>query len=154
MNSLLEEIQNQRNNPELTNTLDIQHILAQSHETHYLKDKTVATISVEITENIRAAFPDITELEINRLLDKLSDFRFVENVCDLHKGVQVRWIRLTHDSHKLTNGGIVMDVKFTDSGVQVLCKSKNNRFIQYKIDECLTFQKLNQEEIMILHLSS
>ena len=154
MNFLLEEIQNQRNNPELTNTLDIQHILEQSHETHYLKDKTVATISVEITENIRAAFPDITELEINRLLDKLSDFRFVENVCDFHKGVQARWIRLVHDYPKLTNGGIVMDVKFTDSGVQVLCKSKNNRFIQYKIDECLTFQKLNQDEIMILHLSS
>ena len=154
MNSILEEIQNQRNNPDLENTLNIQHLLAQSRETHYLKDKTLASVSEEIRENIRAVFLNTFEEEICQIQEKLADFRWVENVCDLHKGVQVRWIRLSQDSPKLTNGGIVVDVKFTDSGVQVLCKSKNNRFIQYKMDECLTFQKLNEDELMILHLSS
>jgi hypothetical protein len=154
MISILEEIQNQRNNPDLENTLNIQHLLTQSSETHYLKDKTIGSVSEEIRENIRAVFINTIETEIHELVGKLSDFRWVENVCDLHKGVQVRWIRLSQDSPKLTNGGIVVDVKFTDSGVQVLCKSKNNRFIQYKMDECLTFQKLNEDELMILHLSS
>jgi len=49
----------------------------------------------------------------------------------------------------LTNGGIVVDVKFLDNGTQVLCKNKN-RFIQYKFDDCLTFQRLSSDELLVL----
>lgn len=154
MNLFLEEVQNQRNDPELLNTIDIQDILSQSQETHYLKDKTIASMMKEIVETIQAEFPCIAEDDKMNLTRKLMEYRLVENVCDLHKGVQVRWIRLSQDSPKLTNGGILMDVKFTDSGTQILCKSKNHRFIQYKMDECITFQKLNQDELMVLCLST
>ena len=49
----------------------------------------------------------------------------------------------------LTNGGIVVDVKFLDNGTHILCKN-GLRFIQYKFDDCLTFQKLSADEQMVL----
>ena len=49
----------------------------------------------------------------------------------------------------ITNGGIVVDVKFLDNGTHILCKN-GPRFIQYKFDDCLTFQKLSADEQMVL----
>ena len=40
-------------------------------------------------------------------------------------------------------------VKFLDNGTHILCKN-GFRFIQYKFDECITFQKLTNDEVMIL----
>jgi len=49
----------------------------------------------------------------------------------------------------ITNGGIVVDVKFLDNGTHILCKN-GPRFIQYKFDDCITFQKLSADEQMVL----
>jgi ABC-type molybdate transport system ATPase subunit len=51
---------------------------------------------------------------------------------------------------KLTNGGIVTDIKFMNNETHILCMNSQRRFIQYKFDECLTFQKLSVEEQLIL----
>jgi hypothetical protein len=61
----------------------------------------------------------------------------------------VRWLRLASEP-KLTNGGIVADIKFMDNGTHVLCKNVLGRFIQYKFDDCMTFQKLSVDEQLIL----
>ena len=89
----------------------------------------------------------------NVIIGKLQEYRFVEDLCDLHKGKHIRWIR-THQHAELTNGGLVVDVKFTNYGTQILVKSKFNRFIQIKWDECLVFQKFTEDEYMILGLAN
>ena len=43
-----------------------------------------------------------------------------------------------------------MDVKFMDTGTQILCRNVCNKFIQIKFDECIIFQKLSVEEQLIL----
>ena len=49
------------------------------------------------------------------------------------------------------------DIKFLPNGVHVQCMNSMKRFIQYKFDDCKTFQKMNTEEQLILlaydHLS-
>ena len=57
-----------------------------------------------------------------------------------------------HKYPSLTNGGLVMDIKFTQTGIQILAKSKTNRFMQVKYDDCLFFQKLSEDELAILGL--
>jgi hypothetical protein len=52
--------------------------------------------------------------------------------------------------HKLTNGGIVVNIKFMDNGIHIITMNSQNRFHQYKFDECITFQKLSTEEQLIL----
>jgi len=50
----------------------------------------------------------------------------------------------------LTNGGILMNIKIENSGVQLLCRNNANRFFNIKFDDCLVFQKLSMEEQLIL----
>ena len=60
----------------------------------------------------------------------------------------VRWIRKNND--KLTNGGIVSNIKFLDNGIHILCMNNQRRFIQYKFDDCYTFQKMTPDEQLIV----
>lgn len=83
---------------------------------------------------------------------KLLEYRYIDEIHELSAGKHVRWIRFPKtdtDKVTLTNGGIIVNIKFTDTGTQVLTKN-GARFIQYKFDDCLTFQKLSADEQLIL----
>jgi hypothetical protein len=134
--------------PSLLASLDVEQLLStlENENNDYLEDKTLKGITDEIHDIIQSAIEDI-ELQ-QKICLKLLDYRLVDELHELHKGKHVRWIR--RDTNKLTNGGIVVDIKFLDTGTQVLCKNSMNRFIQYKYDECITFQKLSPTEQLIL----
>jgi hypothetical protein len=134
--------------PSLLASLDVEQLLStlENENNDYLEDKTLKGITDEIHDIMQTAIEDI-ELQ-QKICLKLLDYRLVDELHELHKGKHVRWIR--RDTNKLTNGGIVVDIKFLDTGTQVLCKNSMNRFIQYKYDECITFQKLSHTEQLIL----
>lgn len=134
--------------PSLLASLDVEQLLStlENENNDYLEDKTLKGITDEIHDIIQSVIEDI-ELQQKFCL-KLLDYRLVDELHELHKGKHVRWIR--RGTNKLTNGGIVVDIKFLDTGTQVLCKNSMNRFIQYKYDECITFQKLSHTEQLIL----
>jgi hypothetical protein len=83
-------------------------------------------------------------------LGKLTEYRYVDKICDLIRGKYVRWIRLS--GLTLTKGGIVADIKFLENGIYILIKNARNQFIQYKFDDCITFQKLSPEELLYIHI--
>lgn len=83
---------------------------------------------------------------------KLVGYRYVDELHVLHKGKYVRWIRKDTPTPQLMAGGIVVDVKFGDAGVNVLVRTTSGRFTQYRFDKCLTYQKLTDEEQLILML--
>lgn len=144
MNELFEQ---EKNNPDLHSTIDVEELLksAENIDHDYIGNHSLKTISEEVVEILKTENIDLQHLY--KYCDSLLNYRFIEHVYHIHKGKHVRWLR----NNKLTNGGIVVDVKFTDKGTQVLCKSKN-RFIQYIFDDCITFQKLTYDELMILQL--
>jgi hypothetical protein len=115
---------------------------------HYLENKTFETISQEKANALKKHY--IPKF----LLEKIEDYRFVDEIHELFRGKYVRWIRLDTKTPFLTNGGIVMDIQFLDNGIQVLCRNGANRFTKYKFDECLTFQKLTDEEMLLLSVKS
>ena len=82
---------------------------------------------------------------------KLKNYRYCDEVSDLQYGYYIRWIPLKNpDNIKLTNGAVIADIKIYDSGVQCLCKNSLNRFMQFKFDEVIIFQKLSSQEQVIL----
>ena len=82
---------------------------------------------------------------------KLKNYRYCDEVSDLQYGYYIRWIPLKNpDNIKLTNGAVITDIKIYDSGVQCLCKNSLNRFMQFKFDEAIIFQKLSSQEQVIL----
>lgn len=134
--------------PTLISTIDIDKLLdsVEENQNEYLENKSMEEIRQEINQYI-----DELNVENERKLsysDKLIGYRLVDEIHELHKGKHVRWIRKTNET--LTNGGIVVDIKFTDNGTQILCMGPKNRFIQYKFDECITFQKMSETEQLII----
>jgi hypothetical protein len=92
---------------------------------------------------------------VKELNKKLKCYRYIDELNDLKYGSYIRWINISNpDKIKLTNGGIVCDIKINDDGTHVVCKNSFHRFMQFKMDECIVFQKINhQEEVIIAVLS-
>lgn len=106
--------------------------------------------------------------ELESTLLKLSDYRYVEELQDIHHGAFIRYIPLiakkagnnksNNDDNngdesneiQIKPGGFICDVKILGSGVQLLCRNHFRRMFQLKLDEVLLFQKLTKEEEIIL----
>ena len=50
---------------------------------------------------------------------------------------------------KLTNGGIIIEVKIGDDGVVIVCKNVPGRVFQFSFDASLVFAKLTQQELVM-----
>jgi len=112
----------------------------------YLENKTVDDVCNEIRDALETE--GITDIE--PFFRKLTEYRYVEELYQLHRGKHIRWMRKIGSEKKLTNGGVVVDIKFLDNGTHILCKNNMNRFLQIKFDDCLIFQKMSEEEQIIL----
>jgi hypothetical protein len=135
------------------NSVDIDAILENSELNSVLTRDLLRDLSEEIVGSLKTVSFS-TDL-IAEYCSKLIEYRFIDKIFQLQKGKHVRWIRKQPPSTKysvapiLTNGGIVMDIKFTNKGISILCKNKD-RFIQYNFDDCLTYQKLSPDELMVV----
>lgn len=89
--------------------------------------------------------------ELSYLNKQLKSYRLVNDINDLRFGSYVRWISLKNPAEiKLTNGGIVCDMKVIQEDLHIKCKNKMNRLFQIKISEVILFQKLSEQEQIIL----
>jgi len=84
-------------------------------------------------------------------LNKLKGYRYVDEINDLHYGSYLRWIPITDPNNlHLNYAGILCDIKITNSGIMIVCKNFMHRHYTFKMDECLIFQKLSEQELVIL----
>ena len=99
--------------------------------------------------------------DLESMLLKLSDYRYVEELQDIHHGAFVRYIPLTNNTNKsksqnknneiiLKPGGFICDIKILGTGVQLLCRNHFRKMFQLRVDEVLLFQKLTKQEEVIL----
>ena len=144
MNILFEQA---KNDPELRSTINIDELLehAENVDHDYIGNHSLKTISEEVVQVLKSK--NITIENLYKYCNSLINYRLIDEVHHIHKGKHIRWLR----NNNLTNGGIVVDIKFTDLGTQILCKTKN-KFFQYKFDDCITFQKLTSDELLILQV--
>jgi hypothetical protein len=98
----------------------------------------------------------LKELHLDRettleYLKKLKGYRYIDEMKDLKYGAFIRWIPITDpDNLQLKYCGIICDIKITDNGVLIVCKNFMHRCYSFIMDKCLIFQKLtNQERVII-----
>ena len=94
----------------------------------------------------------ITKKELGNLTKKLKGYRYVEELQELHIGCYIRWIKLKNleDEIKLTNGALLCDIKIEDN-ILLVCKNNMNRIFNVNMSENLIFQKLTDQEKIILY---
>lgn len=82
---------------------------------------------------------------------KLKDYKYVDDLSDIQYGRYIRWVNLQNpEKIVLTSGGVIIDIKILSDGIYVLCKNFRNSRFQIKIDECFIFQRLTDQEHIIL----
>ena len=124
----------------------IETILENSEQYHYLEGKTKNDLQKEV-ERMLSRIP-LSETERQNYSNRLKEYRYVDEIPELVIGKHIRWMK--KDSLKLTNGGILSDIKFLENGVYLLCKMYSNRFHQYRLEDAYSFQKISPEELVIL----
>ena len=142
--------------PELFSQIDMNKLMEsiENEKNQYLENKKTTDIVNEIIDSM-TDFDILPETSVE-LCNKLAGYRFVDEIYLLHKGKHVRWIKKSDIMNKspaqlLHKGGIVVEIKFQDNGIYIICRVSNTSYIiKYKYDDCLTYQKLNTDEQLIL----
>ena len=84
---------------------------------------------------------------------KLKNYRYVRGMHDLQFGYYIRWIPLK-DPEKvdLTRGAHISGIEIVNDDILIQCKTTFNRFFNIKFGECIIFQKITEQERLILKI--
>ena len=105
---------------------------------------------MEMNLNILKGLHLPREITLN-YIKKLKGYRYIDEMIDLKHGSFIKWIPIIDPTYlPLHYCGIICEIKIADDGVLIKCKNFMHRHYTFKMDECLIFQKLtNQEQIII-----
>ena len=98
----------------------------------------------------------INELPIDKeekieLLDKLRGYRYVDEIHELKNGSFLRWLNMSdiEDIH-LVQGAFFCEFVFTDNNTCMRMRNIRGRYFEVKMDDIIIFQKLTQQEKVLL----
>jgi hypothetical protein len=133
----------------------------ETHQNYFMKaldnenNEGIQKYSTSLIKQIKNDYLQKLQLPRDTLLDyhkKLKGYRYVDDLSDIQYGRYIRWINLNDPNNlKLTTGGIIIDIKILANGIHVICKNNKNQRFQIKIDECFIFQKITNQEKIILY---
>lgn len=105
---------------------------------------------IKATKNDMLQRLQLPREKLRQFHQKLKHYRYIDEFSDLKQGTYIRWIPLNEPRRiRLTNGGIVCSV-YLDKGVNVICKNFMNRMFQLRLSECMVFQKITEQEEVLL----
>jgi hypothetical protein len=143
-------MQEARQDPSLAfDEKEMDRILSSSSSaTSYLQNKTWPELQEENARIVAYYFGG----ELPAWIVKLREYVYMDEISQLVRGRFIRFVQINRSSSvsTLSNGGILVDVKFFDKGIHICCRLFNGRFVQYPFDDYLTFQKLTADEIFLL----
>jgi hypothetical protein len=107
----------------------------------------------------------INELQLDRrdsleIMKKIKRYKYVDELNDLKYGTYIRWIPINDPNNiNIKKGALFCETSIKEDGVYLICKNFgfSNKHFQIKLDENLVFQKLTEQEMILLsaldHLS-
>lgn len=119
-------------------------------------DNNESIISLTTKKINEMNFRILKELHLGRevtidYLKKLKGYRYIDEMNDLKYGAFIRWIPITDPNYlPLHYCGMICDIKIMENGVFIVCKNFMHRHYTFKMDECLIFQKLTDQERVLL----
>jgi hypothetical protein len=131
--------------------LDIEKLLSalEDDDNTELLDLDMKKINIDKVDILSKL--ELPKTQYNDLLKKLKHYRYIDELPGMRYGSYIRWISIKDpEKLKLTTGGIVCEMKVGDNGIVVVCKNNFNRFFQFNMPETLIFQKLNEQELVLL----
>lgn len=128
---------------------DVLEKALNNNENEVLIDMNYKKIS-DMKKKVVQSLP-IHKDEKKKIICKLKEYRYINELPELHYGRYIRWISLKDEENiYLTNGGIICEIKVEDTGIHIVCKNRINKFIQINMNEHFIFQKLTLQEKVLL----
>lgn len=124
---------------------ELENILENENNT--ILNKTYKSIKSEKNNILQKL-----NLNKNTLIDlnnKLKDYRYIDEISDIVYGNFCRWINLTNNNIKLEQGGFISNINISDNGPLLTIKVFN-RYIKVNANNILLFQKINNQEQILL----
>lgn len=138
---------------EIKNDLDVDKLLkALENE----KNESLINFNTKKIRELNYNILKELELPTETLLDymnKLEGYKYIDEMNELKYGTFVRWIPISDpEKIELKKGGILCDVKISDRGVNITVRGLGyyKNYVTFLMDECLIFQKLSEQEKIIL----
>ncbi len=94
----------------------------------------------------------LSKEELKDFHARLADYRYVDELSGLQEGRYIRWIPLNVETAeiKLTNGAFLVRTALNDDGVILICRNVRKQSVVVKFDNVLIFQKLSEQEIILV----
>ena len=138
-------------NTTIKNELDVEKLMKaldneQNETLINLTTKKIKEMNLNIIKELHLP-RDIT---LN-YMKKLNGYRYVDEIKDVKYGAFIKWIPISNPEYlPLHAGGMICDIKVSENGVMIVCKNFMHKHYQIKMDECLLFQKLSHQELVLL----
>lgn len=124
--------------------------ILENEKNEGILDQSLSKINMKKEEVLKDLY---LPKKINKeFLKKLKCYKYVDGLNEIEYGSYLRWINLKNINNlKLTNGGILCEIKIEEDPILIL-KNNMNFFFQINMNEALLFQKLSEQEQLILHI--
>lgn len=85
------------------------------------------------------------------VLEKLQGYVYIDEIHEVRSGTYIRWLNVEDDNNiTLEKGGIFCEVRFSDYGTVLRCKTFRNRYYEVKMDNIIVFRKLTPQERVLM----
>ena len=131
--------------------MDIDNLVyALENETNeQIIDKSFSSIKSQMNDVLQQL--GLSRELLRETLKKLKNYKYCESLKEVEYGRYIRWINLKSDELKLTAGGIICKIELLKcEHLFITVKNNLNRLFKINFNECLIFQKLTDQEIIIL----
>ena len=100
--STKELFQNAKCDPELAAAINIDDLMLaiDNNKNEHLDNKTLTNIAED--KYIQLKKLNLSKDKTKELFSKLTEYRYIDEIYQIHKGKHVRWIRIT-DKNRITN---------------------------------------------------
>ena len=117
------------------------------NENNTILNKTYKNIKSEKNNILQQL--NLNKDRLTEYTNKLKDYRYIDEISDIVYGNFCRWINLTNNDIKLEQGGFISDINISNNGPLLTIKIFN-RYITINANNILLFQKINNQERILL----
>jgi len=127
--------------------IDLLARAAENEDNAHILNLTTEAVSAAKS----AILQDIISNDVIRedILNKLKGYIYIDEIHEVRSGTYIRWLNMD-DEITLAKGGIFCDVRFSDYGAVLRCKTFRNRYYEVKMDSVVLFRKLTPQERILM----
>lgn len=119
-----------------------------------MDENTITMLSKEnLYKNKKVMLENIVYNDVDLYLEKLEMYRYIDEIDEINMGSYIRWFNIKNPKNiKLTNGGFIIDIKYQNDNIILVCKNNINKIFSLKLEECIIFQKLTKQQELIMEI--